>query len=558
MQLLAPLVVKCSHFLDSFKRNSSCVFSEQKNLFLHAWFYSDLFGPVGVDGRCRGIVLLSSIQLIFQFNNRQLQLLAMITMGQNESIHLTSASSKAAFVSPLSNKMTLSSQLGQLRLRVATMPMPTEADAAESNILEEPLPHFTMNVGAENSDPNPAASLKTLKVITQTDGGMVLASTIPNGFAVVDNELFEGKKIVATESFKKGSRMYTGCAAMLDLSSIGHGFKVNIYSEDRQLLSKHYNDNTHSVDDHAPGSKTGSESKRQVYGWDGFMNHSCDANAYFRKLLLCFTLTYLSLILTLHTLSNNTLPIIKPLLTALLYRTPTEMCYQAIALRDINIGDEVTCDYALFDYHCNGHEIEVCACGSTKCRGKMMGFQGLSLQTKVDILHMVEEEIKDKFLEEENVVVYQSYLPQGIGLVTSSEDGNHLVATRRFEIGQPLFINSAELIPKGDLISKKFVLDVDGKYILLDPEHHFIYRDGYAEMLGFDSFMDHSCAPSTDQTYVTKNEYVVRAKKIILPGDKITCDYMALENSVVNMKNLGTSSFVCKCGESNCKGALVC
>ena len=210
---------------------------------------------------------------------------------------------------------------------------------------------------------------------------------------------------------------------------------------------------------------------------------------------------------------------------------------------------------------------------------------GLPLQTKVDLLCMVEEEIKDKFLQEENVVVYQSYLPQGIGLVTSSEDGSHLVATRRFDIGQPLFINSAQLIPMEDLTSKKFVLDVDGKYILLDKEHHFIYRDEYAEMLGktknarrshntsagaasniiyssehsgFDSFMDHSCSPSTEQEYITKNEYVVRAKKVILPGDKITCDYGSLENSVAKQKNLGTSSFVCKCGESNCRGALVC
>lgn len=52
------------------------------------------------------------------------------------------------------------------------------------------------------------------------------------------------------------------------------------------------------------------------------------------------------------------------------------MCYQAIALRDIDVGDEITCDYALFDYDCKGHTIEVCACGSTNCRGKMMGFQG--------------------------------------------------------------------------------------------------------------------------------------------------------------------------------------
>jgi hypothetical protein len=96
---------------------------------------------------------------------------------------------------------------------------------------------------------------------------------------------------------------------------------------------------------------------------------------------------------------------------------------------------------------------------------------------------MVEQEIRDKFLQDENAVIFKSYLPSGIGLVTS-EHGIHLVATRRIEIGQPLFVNQAEMIPKDDLASKKFILDVDGKYFLLDAENHFIYRDTYAEMLG--------------------------------------------------------------------------
>jgi hypothetical protein len=175
---------------------------------------------------------------------------------------------------------------------------------------------------------------------------VVLHSTIPDGFAIVENTVFEGKKIVATKNFKKGDLLYIASAALLDLSDAGHRHKVNIYSEDqnanRILLETHTNTDTHSVDDHAIESKAGVASKRQVYGWDSFMNHSCDANAYF----------------------------------PLLYRTETEMFYQATALRDIDVGTEVTCDYALFDYNCSGHEILVCACGSEKCRGKMLGFHG--------------------------------------------------------------------------------------------------------------------------------------------------------------------------------------
>ncbi len=175
---------------------------------------------------------------------------------------------------------------------------------------------------------------------------VTLHSTVPNGFAIVDNEAFEGKKVIATKHFKKGELLYIASAALLDLSSADHCYKLKIYAEDqngkRSLLETHDNTDTHSVDDHAIESKSGATSKRQVYGFDSFMNHSCQANAYF----------------------------------PLLYRTSTDMCYQAIALSDIDAGMEVTCDYALFDYSCSGHEIEVCACGAKKCRGMMLGFQG--------------------------------------------------------------------------------------------------------------------------------------------------------------------------------------
>ena len=74
----------------------------------------------------------------------------------------------------------------------------------------------------------------------------------------------------------------------------------------------------------------------------------------------------------------------------------------------------------------------------------ILSLPGLPLQTKVELLDMVEEEIKDKFLQEEDVALFRSYLPQGIGLVTSSTDGSHLVATRRFEIDRPLHLSTAQ------------------------------------------------------------------------------------------------------------------
>ena len=249
---------------------------------------------------------------------------------------------------------------------------------------------------------------------------------------------------------------------------------------------------------------------------------------------------------------------------------------------------EVTCDYALFDYHCNGHEIELCACGSPNCRGKMTGFSGktlvstcsgccfivviqqflivvqhiipsnsgLSLCEKVNILSYVEQEIKDKFIKDDNVVIFTSTLPTGIGLVCNGDE-QHLVATKRFDAGETIFTNHCTIVSKSDLSSKTFVVEIDGKYILLDKEHHFIHRDEYAEFLGFDSFMDHSCNPSTEQRYTSEEEYTLKAKRTILPGEKVTCDYTKLDGAL-GMKNAGTSSFQCKCGEINCYGMLVC
>ena len=113
------------------------------------------------------------------------------------------------------------------------------------------------------------------------------------------------------------------------------------------------NEATLSVDDN-----TQHNDPRQVYGWDTFMTHSCNPNAYFPPV----------------------------------HKSNTECQYKAIALRDIYAGEEVTCDYATFDYSVaasssssssTGLVIEPCVCGSTNCRGKMVGFQDLSLHEEI-------------------------------------------------------------------------------------------------------------------------------------------------------------------------------
>jgi len=55
--------------------------------------------------------------------------------------------------------------------------------------------------------------------------------------------------------------------------------------------------------------------------------------------------------------------------------TPTG-AYKQVALGDLRPGDQITCDYVLFDWDCDGHQF-TCACGSPDCYGDVMGFAGL-------------------------------------------------------------------------------------------------------------------------------------------------------------------------------------
>ena len=75
-----------------------------------------------------------------------------------------------------------------------------------------------------------------------------------------------------------------------------------------------------------------------------FMNHSCDPSSYTRDIV--------------H---------------------PGEQfasTYEQIATRDLAPGDEITCDYTLFDWDCDGHTFE-CTCGSANCYGRVAGFVAL-------------------------------------------------------------------------------------------------------------------------------------------------------------------------------------
>ncbi|GFH49475.1 hypothetical protein CTEN210_05951 [Chaetoceros tenuissimus] len=391
--------------------------------------------------------------------------------------------------------------------------------------------------------------------IDPVSGSLTIHSIVPKGIEIQDG--LYGKKLVATQKFHEGQVLYVGYAILLDIAlSNAEKYFVRLYNHDGTFQTEEIMSTVHSVVDYDKlasdvlhdciyqddvakkkskrnNSDTSSSpgvfglgqlpsspsfpvpSIRQIYGFDAFMNHSCDANTY------------------------------HPLVS----RSSEMMSYQAIAIRDIFPGDEITCDYAFFDYECNGHEIEQCLCGSPKCRGKMMGFQGLSLQEKISILPYCELEIVSTFFRENNdITLLRSEIPPGVDLIVKPND-THLVATRTFEAAELVFENKSTLIPTHDL-SKTYVLECNGKYFLMDNLHHFIHRREYSEAVGFDCFMDHSCCPNTSQVYQDSTTYVVRANHLIQPGDRITMDYTSLDS-------LERVSFQCNCGSAVCKGLIL-
>lgn len=57
------------------------------------------------------------------------------------------------------------------------------------------------------------------------------------------------------------------------------------------------------------------------------------------------------------------------------------IAYEQIATRNLYPGDEITCDYTLFDWDCDGHQFH-CHCGSDGCYGFIGGFRSLDPATQ--------------------------------------------------------------------------------------------------------------------------------------------------------------------------------
>jgi len=132
---------------------------------------------------------------------------------------------------------------------------------------------------------------------------------LPNNLII--NNINNSRSLISKQQFKKNTDIFINEMLYIDLDNI--------------ILMKINNEYTIIDNEHTCNKKT----YREFYYFDSFMNHSCDPN------------------------------------TELIYLY--EKKYKMIAIKDIQEGDELTCDYSLFDDN-NDYEPFECKCGSYNCK----------------------------------------------------------------------------------------------------------------------------------------------------------------------------------------------
>jgi len=320
---------------------------------------------------------------------------------------------------------------------------------------------------------------------------------IPDGVGIGKD--IHGNFLFSTKNFKKGEVIYIG--------------KLEYVKNPQQKYELITNIGNFTLDKDIHFVSEGDF--KQVYSFDSFFNHSCDANTYSTSI----DLTH----------------------------------YYTNACKDIEKGDQLTCDYNLFDYECCGHQFEECLCGSSLCEKKISGFKNLNFETKLKKLNYVDDYIKDFFIRDDNVILIEDLKLLDNVEIKSDGDYNKILSKKKYAKDDLIYSITGLIFNPNE---KRIVYKFNEKYHLLG-EQHIIYRSNdIAEFIYFDIFMNHSCNPSTYQKYSSENTYNIYANKEINVGDELVMDYNNLDNDFTNERNIYSINFKCKCGEKNCRGII--
>ena len=301
-----------------------------------------------------------------------------------------------------------------------------------------------------------------------------------------------GYCLIASKFIKKDTIIWCEDGLMIPLDDNEYIFKIR----DKQGIEEYIISKMNTVEysDH-----------RKLYTYSGFINHSCDPNSY----------------------SSESEP------------------YQ-IASKDIEIGEEITCNYLCFDYTCDGHQFN-CLCKSEICFKKINGFINLKLEDKIKLMN--DQKISDTILhrwlnEYPNIKIIDDLkIPNNIKIINDNNNYK-LLLTREIKKDEIIYKNDFLKITNDTII----IIKLFDQYKLLDIFSHTINRITYRKFVYFDSFMDHSCNPNTYTIYdEDNNNYIAIAKKNININEELTCNYESFD--IYNDHD----GFICQCKSSNCK-----
>jgi hypothetical protein len=321
--------------------------------------------------------------------------------------------------------------------------------------------------------------------------------TLPDSINIFKNQY--GVALKSRKFIKKGTILYTGVYYEIPDDNTIYTIYIKTSDEEILILSE---DKLNSVKEN---------NVRSLYGFDGFMNHSCDPNTF-----------------SSQTRKTNKYNIFE---------------YDQIAIKDIEIGDEINCNYLLFDYECDGHCF-LCECGSKKCFKFISGFKNCPLEEQISLMPYVENNMLKTFKLDNPDIIFQDILNENKNCkIISKNNYFFLQSLKSFKIGDILFENSIEKIP----YEKKIIINIDNKYMLLDQNTHATRHKDFVAFYGFDSFTNHSCNPNCKHTFISENKYQMIAIKEINIGEEITNDYNDIESEY------DTDSFICNCGYKYCR-----
>lgn len=258
----------------------------------------------------------------------------------------------------------------------------------------------------------------------------------------------KGMGIFATKFFPEKTLIYQAKFVQVPHTDESYDYTIQIYDPTTTILLQEYQCNSylHGVKYY---------DTRFLYGFDSFMNHDCHPN-------------------TFSTVKFNSLT------------------YNTFALKDIAIGEEITCDYCTFDWECHGHSFD-CSCAITtpndhnnnnsfknRCIGIVQGFKNLSLIEKIRRLPYIHEKLFQLFKEEfPQIIIYEIKDKERFGLpIQYHEEKDYYSISKADFIRYQLFpfeIDDWDADGIDELSEDSADRDIQGKTIIL----HFNSDDIY-------------------------------------------------------------------------------